>query len=196
MYVNDFDENGTIEQVIFQYNGERSYPQALRHDLVALLPGLKRKYLKYENYKEQTIEDIFSKEEMGGSIKLEAYTMETSVFLNNKNGSFTRKVLPAKAQFSPVYGIACDDYDGDGKKDIVLGGNFYEAKPEIGIYDASYGLLLKGDGTGSFTPVSSMKSGILVKGEVRHIASIKSKVGRQKLIFLLNNRAPVIYEKK
>ena len=59
LYVNDFDDNGDIEQVIFQYNGDSSYTMALRHDLVMQMPGLKKKYLKYNSYKNQTVNDIF-----------------------------------------------------------------------------------------------------------------------------------------
>ena len=63
MYVNDFDDNGDIEQVIFQYNGDE-YPLSLRHDLVMQMPILKKKYLKYENYKNQTVNDIFDQEKL------------------------------------------------------------------------------------------------------------------------------------
>ena len=150
MYVSDFDENGSVEQVITCYNGDKAYPMALRHDLVAVLPYLKKKYLKYDSYKEQTIEDIFTKEQLEKAIKLEAKEMRSSVIMNNKNGTFTLKPLPVEAQFSTVSGISVSDYDGDGKADILLGGNFYQSKPEVGIYDASYGLLLKGDGKGNF----------------------------------------------
>ena len=59
MYAGDFGNNGTTQQIVTCYNGDSSYPMLLRHDLVAVLPYLKKKYLKYENYKEQTIEDIF-----------------------------------------------------------------------------------------------------------------------------------------
>jgi len=45
MYVNDFDQNGTLEQIICTYNGDKSYPMALRHDLLQQLPLLKKKYL-------------------------------------------------------------------------------------------------------------------------------------------------------
>jgi hypothetical protein len=72
MYVSDFDENGSVEQVICCYNGDSSYPMALRHDLVGVLPYLKKKYLKYESYKEQTITDIFTKAQLAKAIKLEA----------------------------------------------------------------------------------------------------------------------------
>ena len=32
-----------------------------------------------------------------------------------------------QAQFSPVYGILVDDFDKDGMKDILMGGNLYNA---------------------------------------------------------------------
>src|SRR5690606_8156447 len=60
MYVSDFDQNGTIEQIICRYEGDKSYPMVLRHDLVRQIPSLKKKYLKYESYKGQSIEDMFS----------------------------------------------------------------------------------------------------------------------------------------
>jgi hypothetical protein len=191
MYVSDFDENGSVEQVITCYNGEKAYPMALRHDLVGVLPYLKKKYLKYESYKEQTIEDIFTKEQLDKAVKLEAKEMRSSVLLNNKNGSFTMKPLPVEAQFSTVNGISVSDYDGDGKQDILIGGNFYQSKPEVGIYDASYGLLLKGDGNGNFNAVNEKQSGILVKGQVRNI--IQLKAGKKNLVvFAMNNEAPKI----
>ena len=94
MYAGDFGNNGTVQQIVTCYNGDSSYPMLLRHDLVGVLPYLKKKYLKYENYKEQTIEDIFSREQLSKAIKLDAYTMQSSVFINNRNGTFTSKALP------------------------------------------------------------------------------------------------------
>jgi hypothetical protein len=194
MFVNDFDGNGKLEQIVSQHEGSKSYPMVLRHDLVALLPGLKSKYLKYERYKQQTIEDIFTKSELKNAIKLEAYTLETTVFINNQKGGFIKKPLPLEAQFAPVYGIKCEDFDDDGKKDLILGGNFFAAKPEVGIYDASYGLMLKGDGNGNMKTLSHQRSGVLVRGEVRYIENVKGR-NSEKLIFFLNDSAPVIFEK-
>jgi hypothetical protein len=81
MYVSDFDNNGTIEQIVTCYNKDSSYPIVLRHDLVSILPSLKKKYLKYESYKDQRVEDIFSKDQLKRAVKLEAYTMQSSVLL-------------------------------------------------------------------------------------------------------------------
>ncbi|MEO5562762.1 MAG: VCBS repeat-containing protein, partial [Chitinophagaceae bacterium] len=62
MFVGDFDNNGSVEQIVSCYNGDSSYPMLLRHDLVTVLPFLKKKYLKYADYKNQTVRDIFTKE--------------------------------------------------------------------------------------------------------------------------------------
>jgi enediyne biosynthesis protein E4 len=189
MYAGDFTNNGTVQQIVTCYNGDSSYPMLLRHDLVSVLPGLKKKYLKYEDYKEQTIGDIFSSEQLSKAIRLDAYTMQSSVFINNGNGTFSGKGLPTQAQLSPMYGIAADDYDGDGNTDLVLGGNFYESKPEVGIYDASYGILLKGDGHGNFKGVPAQQSGINIRGAVRDIVVVK--VGKKKIILVAINDGAV-----
>ena len=185
MYVGDFSGTGNADQIVCTYNGDKQYPMVLRHDLVGELPYLKKRYLKYAQYKEQTMEDIFSREQLQNVLKLNAYEMRSSVLMNNRNGTFTVKPLPAEAQFSTVFGIVVKDYDGDGKKDILLGGNFYQSKPEAGIYDASYGLLLKGNGKGEFRAVSPQTSGIVIKGAVRDIKEIRA--GKNTLMIVAKN---------
>src|SRR6185436_9492121 len=107
----------STQQIVTCYNGDSAYPMLLRHDLVNVIPALKKKYLKYESYKDQTIEDIFTKDQLQSAVKLTANTMKSSVFLNNKNGTFTAKALPAQAQFSSMYAIAVNDFDKDGNAD-------------------------------------------------------------------------------
>jgi hypothetical protein len=185
MYVSDFDNNGTVEQIITCYNKDSAYPMVLRHDLVSILPSLKKKYLKYESYKEQTVEDIFTKEQLQHALKLEAYTMQSSVFINNKKGTFSIKPLPAEAQFSPMFGIAIDDFDKDGNADIIMGGNFYQSKPEVGIYDASYGVFMKGNGKGDFKTVRQDRSGFFSIGAIRDLVVLKT--ANRKLILIAKN---------
>ncbi len=188
MYVSDFDNNGSIEQIITCYNKDSAYPMVLRHDLVNVLPYLKKKYLKYENYKEQTITKMFTEEQLKKAVRLEAFMMQSSVLINNKNGTFSVQALPTAAQLSPMYGIAAEDFDGDGHVDIVMGGNFYESKPEVGIYDASYGTFMRGDGKGGFKAMSAQQSGINIRGAVRDMVTIKN--GKKKrLLVAMNNEA-------
>lgn len=175
LYVNDFDHNGSVEHVITRYSQGKSLPLVLRNDLVAQVPQLKKKYLHYEDYKGQTINDIFTASQMENTIDLHAFVLETCVWLNNGDGTFTRKTLPVEAQFSPTYSIFIDDVDGDKNLDILLGGNLYRAKPETGIYDGSYGILLKGKGNGEFSAENAQSSGISIKGEIRSIKKISDK---------------------
>ncbi|GAB4252548.1 MAG: VCBS repeat-containing protein [Saprospiraceae bacterium] len=169
MWVNDFDQNGSVEQLICVYNGDESYPMALRNDLVTHMPLLKKKYLKFNNYANQRIEDIFSPEQLQNAIKLEAQTMASAIFINDGSGSFEMKALPTEAQSSPVYAIAAKDLNGDGLPELVLGGNLRRAKPETGIYMGSYGWVLHNVGGGDFKALWPHESGLLVNGEIRSL---------------------------
>jgi len=191
MYVSDFDGNGYIEQIVATYNGDRQYPMALRHDLVSVLPYLKKKYLTYEQYKEQSVSDIFTQPQLQKALRLDAFELRSSIIMNKGNSTFAMVPLPMEAQFSPVYAIAVNDYNHDGNLDILLGGNLYQCKPETGIYDASYGLLLKGDGKGGFVPLKDPKSGLHIRGAVRNIREIKA--GDKNIIIIgMNNDSPKI----
>lgn len=185
IYVNDFDKNRTAEQIITMYNGEEDYPLALRHDLTMQMPGLKKKYLLYENYKGQRMEDIFEDKQIRTSAQAEVYTTASAIAWNDGSGKFSLEPLPIEAQMSPLYAIQVDDFDEDGHPDILLGGNFYHSKPEVGIYDATYGVFLKGDGNKGFTALSAQSSGFFVKGEIRDFA--KAKVGEKELIVVARN---------
>jgi hypothetical protein len=105
--------------------------------------------------------------------------------MNNGNGTFSKKPLPVEAQFSPVYAISINDFDGDSHQDILLGGNFYQAKPEVGRYDASYGLLLKGNGSGDFKPVLAKDSGFKLKGQARSFSLLSVK--NESILMVANN---------
>ncbi len=191
MYVNDFDRNGMVEQVIGVHIGERMYPMALRHDLVSQMPGLKKRYLKYDSYKDQTIEDIFTPEQLSSAVQLNAYVLASSVLLNLGDGQFELQPLPIEAQFAPMYGIIAKDFDGDGHTDILSAGNFFSAKPEVGRYDACYGLWLRGQGQGSFAPVRARASGFRIDGEIRDLVLLRQRNRRLVLVARNNDRMQI-----
>ncbi len=177
MYVNDFDLNGSAEQIICVYEGDTSYPLALKHNLIRQLPPLADKYPKYEMYKGQQITDIFEPEQLKNAILLKADLLETSLFINDGTGHFIRKPLPVEAQFSPVMATESGDFNRDGNLDLLLGGNLYNVKPEVGRYDASYGNFLLGDGQGGFLNIPPGVSGFKLEGEVRDLMEVNTPRG-------------------
>jgi len=82
MYVKDFDRNGTTEQIICQYEGDKLYPLALKHDLQSQIPYIGKKYPQYRDYKDQQITDIFSPQELESALILIAYDLSTSVYFH------------------------------------------------------------------------------------------------------------------
>jgi hypothetical protein len=192
MYVKDFDSNGSTEQIISMYNQGVSYPLPLRDDLIKALPYLKPRFLNYKDYAKKTVAEIFTPQELSDALLKKASTFATSLLLNNGNGSFTVIPLPDEAQLAPMYGILAGDFDRDGHVDLLLAGNFDGFKPEIGRMAASYGVFLRGDGKGRFTPERRAESGFFVPGQSRDIARVRTAHGD---IFVVarNNDKPLIF---
>ena len=102
--------------------------------------------------------------------------------------------LPLMAQISPVFGILATDLNGDGVKDIFLGGNFYGLKPEVGRYDASYGVTFLGNKQHGFSYITPASSGLFVRGEVRDVQTITGNKSNHILV-ARNNDSLQIFEK-
>ncbi|MCX6254244.1 MAG: VCBS repeat-containing protein, partial [Bacteroidia bacterium] len=160
-----------------------------KHDLTRQIPGLEKKYPKYEMYKDQQITDIFTPEQLKNSIRLDVSLLETSLFINDGTGHFTRKSLPVEVQFSPVYAANVGDYNGDGNLDILLGGNLFNVKPEVGRYDASFGSFLLGDGQGGFRYIPPKLSGFHLNGEIRDIMEVTTSPG--KILVIARSNDPI-----
>ena len=59
LYVNDFDGNGIIDPIMCYFIQGKSYPMASRDELFDQIPSLKKKFLRYKDYADATINDIF-----------------------------------------------------------------------------------------------------------------------------------------
>ena len=174
LYFKDFDNNGSVDPVLCYYIDGVSYPAASRDDLTDQLPGLKKKFLTYKAYASATISDIFTPDQLKDAGVLKAETMETVYLENQGSKGFFKKELPLPAQYAPVYGIVMEDFNKDGKKDMLLAGNNTWTRIKYGRYNANHGVLLTGDGKGNFTYVPQAKSGLTLKGNVKSLQSIHS----------------------
>ena len=186
LYVHDFFGNGTLEQILTFYNHGVSYPLAGRDELVRMMPQLRSRYPSYASFGASRIEDILPPSELRQATVLEAREFASAIALNRGNGSFDFRPLPNDAQYAPIYASLAEDFDGDGHTDLLVAGNFSGVTPVQGRYDASYGLLLHGDGAGHFEAVDLESSNLLIEGEVRHMALLRRANG-ERLILVARN---------
>ena len=186
MYINDFDNNGILDQVICSYQEGISYPLASLDELVLQIPDLAKKFPNYYDFGGKTVKDMFDRSILKRSIMKDAVMSESSVFLNNGDGTFKIVILPVEAQFSPVRDILVKDLTGNGKMDLILVGNDYTIRPSMGRYDASYGLYLQGDGKGGFKALMPYQSGLKIDGDARKILYLRIR-GKNILVAAINN---------
>jgi hypothetical protein len=187
LYVGDFFGNGTIEQILTFYKDSVSYPMAGRDEIIRLMPQLRSKYPSYAAFGASRIEDILPASELRNARILEAKLFSSVVALSTGRGTFALHALPTEAQFAPIYTSVIEDFDGDGRVDILSAGNFFGASPVEGRYDASYGLLLRGTGAGRFASVDMSESMLSIDGQVRHLRSIRGANGERLIAVARNN---------
>ncbi|MEP4533171.1 MAG: VCBS repeat-containing protein [Cyclobacteriaceae bacterium] len=169
LYVSDFDNNGFRDPILTGYAADgKEYPYALRHNLIDQIKSLKKNFPDYESFKQATIDKIFTPEQLDAATKLTATTLASTILINDGNFTFSTIELPVEAQLSPVYGIASGDFDQDGDVDVIMGGNLYGAKPEVGRYDASNGVFVENLGDHQFKAYNGGR-GFYVDGEIRDI---------------------------
>jgi enediyne biosynthesis protein E4 len=184
LYINDFDQNGTAEQLLTMFEGDQAFPLTLRQDLLMQLPYLKKKYLEFKNYRNQTIDDIFTPEELSRSIQLVCNTLYSTTFIQDK-GHFRANPLPMEAQLAPIFGTAVLDLNHDQKLDIVTVGNFSAVKPELGSLMAGGIALSIQKENGSYLAGMSM----MHPGEFRAIQSIT--INKKKYLLIAANNGPI-----
>ncbi len=187
MYVYDFFGNGTLKQIITFYKHGVSYPLANRDEMMKVMPQLKAKYPTYRSFGASQVTAILPADELAKARVLSVHTFASSVAIAGADGRFRLTPLPREAQFSSVYATVARDFDGDGTVDLLVGGNFLGAPPMLGRSDASYGLLLHGAGDGTFTAVDMARSGVELRGEVRHMQPVKRVDGRTTIVVARNN---------
>ena len=157
------------------------------------LPSIKKSNLKNEAYAQRSIQQLFSPEILGKAVVKKINYTSSCVAINNGDNSFTIQKLPALAQLSCINSIYCNDLNGDGHPDLVLGGNQFGFMPQFERLDASLGDILINDGRVAFVWQDVATTGLHMRGEVRDIVSVKTSNGKC-LLILQNNEYPALYK--
>ncbi|MBQ4820823.1 VCBS repeat-containing protein [Aquimarina sp. MMG016] len=192
MYISDFDNNGTMEQIVTQTINGRDVPIHLKNEITGQINSLKKQNLKYSEYATKAIDELFSKETLDKATVRTVNNFSSMVAYNNGEGNFRIKQLPKEVQLSCVCDIETIDLNNDGFIDLILGGNNYNFKPQFSRLDASRGNVLLNDGKGGF--IDQKSSGFQVEGEVKAMRWMTNKSGDRYLVTVINNQEPKIFK--
>jgi len=189
VFINDFDQNGTTEQITCEVTPEGHFPIHDINELYAQMPILKKKYRTYEEFSQAPLEVLVPEEKLAEALKLHL-TENRSLILWNNQGQLRPAVLPREAQYSTVNAILADDFNDDGTTDLLLGGNDYNYKPQFGRQDATMGWLCFGEKRVEGVTFTDCRS-LGIFGQIRAI----EKINPNQIIVGVNDGEIKVYEK-
>ncbi|MBL0045559.1 MAG: VCBS repeat-containing protein [Flavobacteriales bacterium] len=197
VYWADFDDNGRHDIVLAKEKDGKQLPVRGRECSSQQCPMIQQKFPTYAEFANADLSGIYTPEKLAGALHLQATMFRSTVFLNDGKNHFSAQALPNLAQVAPINAIIPIDIDGDNHIDLVCAGNNWGAEVETARYDAGIGLILKGNGKGSFDPMPVLQSGFFAWGNVKDLALVNNGEGTSPLIVVANNNAPLqVFKKK
>ncbi len=193
LWINDFDGNGTIEQIVTIHENGGDYPLHQKKEVTGQLVSLKKENLKASDYAKRTIQQLFPQEIIDQSIVKQSSLSASVLAINEGDGKFSIIKLPSRTQFSCICGISCVDVNEDGNLDLVMAGNNFEFKPQFSRLDANFGNVLLGDGKLNFEWQNYANSGFFIREEVKHLKTVRDKNNNLFLVAAINEGKPKIF---
>jgi hypothetical protein len=191
IYSADFDGNGTNDPVLSKVYKNHFVPVRGRECSSEQMPQIADKFQDFQSFANASIEEVL------GDAFHDAYFREVKNFQSgicfNEGNEFIFVPFPAQAQTSVVNSFIVDDFDGDGKIDIALAGNFFDAEVETTRYDAGNGLVLMGKGSREFEVRDFLESGLYIPTNVRNVVCLKQENGVKRFVFGVNNDRPITF---
>lgn len=188
----DFDQNGSIDPIFSSHENGKSYPVTSLDQLTQQLPALKKHLLHYRDYARTTTGDLLK---LTGDVPYKKLTCEVlaSSLVENRGGNeFIVRPLPLMAQIAPVNGVVAEDINLDGKLDVILVGNSYDAEVVHGRYDASVGTVLVNAGN-RFNALMPAETSFVVCGDAKAMVRLERADKKSLLLVTQNNDKLVSY---
>ena len=199
IYAKDFNNDGFYDAIPTVYYKDlegksKEYPFNTRDDLSKQFIQTRQRFQNYAKFSQATIKEILKPEELKDALILQANWLKSSYIENKGNGVFEMRALPIEAQFAPIFGMIAQDFDHDGNLDVLLAGNDYGIEVSVGRNDALNGLLLHGNGNGTFSPVSLQKSGYCVTGDAKSLVKVMNPAGKLLTVTSQNKNSLKFFE--
>ncbi len=191
----DWQSRGAVDLVegyVDSISG-RELPYISRDGLSEVWPAAKDRFSTRKAFGSATVGEILQ-EVQDRVQRLTINTLDTVALLNRGDHLIVRP-LPMEAQWSSVQAVVAADFDGDGAEDLFLSQNDFSGSPERERSDAGQGLLLRGDGLGSFMALPGQSSGVHVQGSQRAAATADfDGDGRPDLVVSQNAEATCLFK--
>ncbi len=130
IYIDDFDDNGQVDPIIFYDFFGNNVPFASRDKLMGQLPSLKKKFLTYAKFSKITsIEDLTGKAEKDILEIKKIVELRSMIYLNI--GDKTKEMpLPKEAQMSSIEDVLLDTVNNESR--LIFVGNYLDYPTELG----------------------------------------------------------------
>jgi hypothetical protein len=191
LYYGDFDGTGTRQLVEAEYEGDTLFPMRGKSCSTHAMPFLADKFTTYKDFASASLQDIYSSECLDDSYQCSANTLASVVLLNDGKGHFEFLELPVAAQLSPGFGVVVTELTGDGIPDVLIAQNFFAPQPETGRMDGGCGVLLQGQGDGTFKTIPPRQSGIVLPEDATAASAMDLNADGQPDLIVATNNGPV-----
>ena len=191
---NDFDGNGTLDIVLSkEYKGNK-VPLRGKECSTAQMPFISEKFPTYQSFAESSLTDIYGADKINEALHYSANYFYSAYIENKGEEGFEFHKLPVEAQLAPVNAIIAKDFNNDGNMDLVIAGNYFQTEVETPQYDAGKGLLLKGNGDGTFeTSILTRNSGLILSFDTKDLGLISIQNQLPAILVANNNNILQIF---
>jgi hypothetical protein len=185
LYIKDFDNNSSLEQILCYTINGNEYTFLAKDELERSLPVLKKAYLKYHDVAGKNVQYMFY-DLFKNYVELKAEVLASSCFINDGQGHFNRVDLPEEFQLAPIFSFV-----ETSPRTYLAAGNFYGVVPYEGRYDALLPTVFSYD---QATSGFQLHLNLPVDGETRDAKWIKGLNDEKVLVLTRNNRELVFFK--
>ena len=165
LYVEDFDENGSLDPLVTHYLDGTEGTFIDKMEFCEKMPQFNNHFLTNRSFAEADLNSILGEKNLNREVVI-VEEMRTIAMLNDGNGNFSEVDLPAEVQMSPVKAICSQDITGNGLPELFLFGNSNTEFYDQGDITANHGIVLTWDEKEGLVTLPVSQTGLNVQGVV------------------------------